>query len=294
MNYNSLHYRLSPDLAGLGRVSLMCLLALLGGLGWIVTSLNKPFQLAPAPATQLQQVVHLRGTLALLPLAQRVADAYMDKYPNRRVVVSTSGSLRAFRSLQDASTDVAMISGATPSKDDEFNSVTVGHERVSVLVHPENPVNNLTLVQLRHIFTGRIFSWVEAGGNNVFIEPLVGPAQPDLPNLWRDLLLQEGESWLPGGIETNEAMRIYKVSKNRGAIALVSANLPLAGAKRLQIEGVGPDQAGYPLNFPLRLLSAKKPGLATLTFVNFFVRRAPDFNCPHNKLLPECRGGHNE
>jgi phosphate transport system substrate-binding protein len=50
--------------------------------------------------------------------------------------------------------------------------ITVAMDALSVIVHPSNPVSELTMAQLSGIFSGRITNWNEVGGNNAPIVAL--------------------------------------------------------------------------------------------------------------------------
>lgn len=46
----------------------------------------------------------------------------------------------------------------------------VAWDALAVIVHKNNPVNNITLEQLRKVYTGRITNWSQLGGNNAPID----------------------------------------------------------------------------------------------------------------------------
>ena len=46
----------------------------------------------------------------------------------------------------------------------------VAWDALAVIVHKDNPVGNITLDQLRKVYTGRITNWSQLGGNNAPIE----------------------------------------------------------------------------------------------------------------------------
>lgn len=46
----------------------------------------------------------------------------------------------------------------------------VAWDALAVIVHKKNPVNNITLEQLRKVYTGRITNWSQLGGNNAPID----------------------------------------------------------------------------------------------------------------------------
>jgi len=71
-------------------------------------------------------------------------------------------SAQAIEALWLGKVDLAAVSWLT---DTEYVWVTpVAVDGVAVIVHPSNPVGNLTLLQLRDIFRGRTAEWSDVGG----------------------------------------------------------------------------------------------------------------------------------
>ena len=80
--------------------------------------------------------------------------------------------------LAEKKTDIFI--GAAPSKDQiafaEKNNTTfeytqIGHEAFVFFVHKDNPVNSLTVDQIKGIYSGKITNWREVGGKNEKIVP---------------------------------------------------------------------------------------------------------------------------
>ena len=93
------------------------------------------------------------------------------------ITVVGGGSGTGITALMDGSTDICMSS--RDLKTDErlkftnigmdLKEVTIGYDALSVIVHPENKVGQLTREQLEKIFTGEIKNWKEVGGDDMTI-----------------------------------------------------------------------------------------------------------------------------
>lgn len=114
----------------------------------------------------------IKGSDTCLPLTQKEAENFMKKDTNSRITVTGGGSGVGISSLQEGTTDIAMASrkikfdekiklqqaGKSPKE------VIIAYDALAVVVHPSNPVANLTREQLEDIFTGKIKNWKEVGG----------------------------------------------------------------------------------------------------------------------------------
>jgi phosphate transport system substrate-binding protein len=120
--------------------------------------------------------ITIKGSDTLVILAQKWAETYMNKHPGVKIQVGGGGSGVGFAALQEQSTDIADAS--RPIKPDEkmaclkaFKKVPteyrVAVDGLSIYVHKDNPVKELTVEQLADIFTGKITNWKQVGGKDM-------------------------------------------------------------------------------------------------------------------------------
>lgn len=117
--------------------------------------------------------ITMKGSDTLVILAQKWAEVYMQKNPDTKVQVTGGGSGTGFAALQNQQTDLANASRKIKPKEVEaclkaFGKRPTEHkvalDGLSVYVHESNPVKQLSVDQLRSIFTGKIRNWKDLGG----------------------------------------------------------------------------------------------------------------------------------
>ncbi|MDB6123430.1 MAG: Phosphate binding protein [Pedosphaera sp.] len=122
--------------------------------------------------------ITVKGSDTLVILAQKWAEVYMGKHPEVKIQVNGGGSGVGFAALQTQTTDIADASRKIKPKEIEAcvkafrarpTEYKVALDGLSVYVHNDNPVKELTLEQLQGIFTGKIKNWKEVGGNDAAI-----------------------------------------------------------------------------------------------------------------------------
>jgi phosphate transport system substrate-binding protein len=121
--------------------------------------------------------IQVKGSDTLLLLAQRWAEEFMAKNPEAVVQVTGGGSGVGIAALIDGTTDVANSSREIKDEeveDCEANGVdvlefSVALDGISVIVHPDNTVESLTLAQIKDIYTGKTKNWKEVGGPDATI-----------------------------------------------------------------------------------------------------------------------------
>ena len=117
----------------------------------------------------------IKGSDTMVILGQRWAEAYMGARQGSVVQVTGGGSGTGIAALINGTTDICMSS--RPMKDDEkFKlrdryqtlgvEIPVAKDGLSIYLHEQNPVKELTIAQLREIYTGRATNWRQVGGND--------------------------------------------------------------------------------------------------------------------------------
>lgn len=120
--------------------------------------------------------ITMKGSDTLVILAQKWAQQYMREHPGTRIQVTGGGSGTGFAALQNQQTDLANASRKIKPREvaecvkafgKRPTEYKVALDGLSVYVHESNPVDALTLDQLKGIFTGRITNWEQAGGEDL-------------------------------------------------------------------------------------------------------------------------------
>ena len=121
--------------------------------------------------------IKIIGSNTVTPLSSVWAEEFMKTHPDVSIAVSGPGSGVGIAALINDTTDICQASRKikqTEIDQAEANGVEpyeiqVATDALSVVVHPSNPVSELTIAQLSAIYTGEITNWNEVGGNDVEI-----------------------------------------------------------------------------------------------------------------------------
>ncbi|MFZ1684667.1 MAG: phosphate ABC transporter substrate-binding protein [Candidatus Zixiibacteriota bacterium] len=122
--------------------------------------------------------VTVKGSDTMLLLGQRWAEQYMTANPTTVIQVTGGGSGVGIAALINGTTDICEASRPIkPAEIDKlkerFNSpgveIPVARDGLSVYLNDENPVKELTVAQLKEIYTGKVTNWKDVGGNDAKI-----------------------------------------------------------------------------------------------------------------------------
>lgn len=131
--------------------------------------------LAHLPGRATAGNITIKGSDTMVILGQKWAETYMKAHPETKVQVTGGGSGTGFAALQNRQTDIASASRPIRPKETEQcikafgkrpREYAVALDGLSVYVNAANPVDALSVEELRDIFTGKITRWSEVGGKD--------------------------------------------------------------------------------------------------------------------------------
>jgi phosphate transport system substrate-binding protein len=218
--------------------------------------------------------IDIAGSTTILPIAQAVAEAYMETNETAAISVRGGGSSVGLTSIIEKTIDIAIASRAVSEIEEQraaeagvtLLAFTIAHDAVTIVVHPDNPVNDLSIAQLQGIFAGDITNWNQVGGADLAIAVISRDVSSGSFEVFSEIVLDstrviDGAMRLP----SNNAVATA-VSYTPGSIGYVGMGYVHSGIKALSVNGTMPSakavhDASYPLARPLYMvtLASAKP-----------------------------------
>ncbi|MDE0079285.1 MAG: phosphate ABC transporter substrate-binding protein [Caldilineaceae bacterium] len=116
---------------------------------------------APAPVT-----LTVAGSTEMRPLLLELTSVYSERNPHVQFTLLGGGSRMGEQWVAAGQVDIAASTAAYPDVETPTGLVRipVGLDGIAVVVNTDNPVESLTMVQVRDLFRGRALNWEEVGG----------------------------------------------------------------------------------------------------------------------------------
>lgn len=129
------------------------------------------------------RALQVRGAPNIQPMLELAAENFMAERPDAAIIISAGNSIRGYKGVIDGTCDIGMIATSITrelSKTAEDKGVVLVQTAIAVdgvvpIVHPSNPVRDLSIAKLRGIFSGHITNWKQLGGPALDILPVSQP-----------------------------------------------------------------------------------------------------------------------
>jgi phosphate transport system substrate-binding protein len=137
-------------------------------------ALGTALALTASPGLAAKGKLKIAGSTTLLPVSQLWAEEFMAKNPEASVSVGGGGSGVGITGLLNGTCDIGNASREAKEKEiataREHNSKLVAtkcaKDGIALIVHPSNNIKNLTIAQIKAIYSGKVTSWNQVGGES--------------------------------------------------------------------------------------------------------------------------------
>lgn len=230
--------------------------------------------------------ISINGSTTVLPIAQKVAEAFMKEHPDVNISVSGGGSGNGIKALIDGTTDIADASRAM--KDEEVEMAkgkgakpvefVVAYDCIVPVVHTENPLKNITLDQLKAIYKGEVKNWKEIGGSDKPMVVISRDTSSGTYEVWEEKVMKK-ERVYPGALlSASNGAIVQTVSKNVNAIGYIGVGYADRSVKSLSVNGIaGSKQTTldktFPISRPLFMYTRVQPAGDIKTFMDYVLNK---------------------
>ncbi|MEN3003435.1 phosphate ABC transporter substrate-binding protein [Dehalobacterium formicoaceticum] len=222
--------------------------------------------------------LQLAGSTSVQPLAEELAAAFMEKNPDVKIDVQGGGSSAGVKAAADGVADLGMASREL--KDEEKTSVqatVIAKDGIAVVVNTGNAVSDLTMDQVKGIFSGEISNWDQVGGASAPIVVINREEGSGTRGAFEELVLGEEVKFIESAAIQNSTGAVRTaVSSDANAIGYISMGSLDDSVKALKVDGVDATEdnviAGtYKISRPFNFLSKGEPTELAKTFIDWIL-----------------------
>jgi len=238
--------------------------------------------------------LQIKGSDTMVNLGQAWAEAFMQADPKASVAVTGGGSGTGIAAMLSNTCDIAELSrelkpeeiAMAKQKGFEPKQIVVALDGLAVVVHPANPLSQLTQDQLAAIFSGSVSNWKEVGGSDLPIVVLSREVNSGTHVYFKEHVLRRNRKesqveFAPTALMLPSSQAIAdEVAQNSGAIGYFGMGYisvkekTLAIAKDADSPYVQPTienvvSQAYPISRPLLMVTRGQPTGLVARFIDF-------------------------
>ena len=194
--------------------------------------------------TTITGTVATDGSTSMEKVIGALSESFMANNADATVTYNPTGSGSGITAVQEGTCDIGLSSRAL--KDEEkaagLKETVLAYDGIAIIVHPDNPVSDLTIEQIAQLYTGEITNWKDVGGNDAQVV-LIGREAASGTRDGFESITGTKEKCLYRQELTSTGDVITAVSQNPDAIGYASLASIKDSVKALNVDGVTPSEA---------------------------------------------------
>ena len=224
------------------------------------------------------------GSTALQPLVEAAAEQYMNDNPGVQITVQGGGSGQGITQIAQGAVQIGdsdvFAEEKLENKDDakKLKDNKVAVVGMGPVVHPDVKVDDLTIDQLKGIFTGNVTNWKEVGGDDKEIVVINRAAGSGTRATFENAVL--GGDKVPEDFKPQEqdssGTVVKMVAQTPNSISYLAFSYFSDDVKALKVGGVEPKDKNVETNDWTiwayeHMYTAAKPDAATADFIKYML-----------------------
>lgn len=253
-------------------------------------------------AAEVTGAVVTAGSTSVQPLSEELAASFMDANPGITVEVQGGGSGQGIKAIQEKIADLGALSREV--KDEEKSTVAkeyvIAKDGVAVIVNPESKVEDLTIEQIKKIYTGEIKNWKDVGGEDAPIVVVSREEGSGTRGAFTEItkVMQKDAA----GKEVDNTTKDALVQGSTGAVMQTVATTPDTvgyvslgslsdSVKAVKVEGVAPSSetvlsGEYKISRPFLYVAGGELSEAAQMYIDFVMSKDGQAIVEENGFIP--------
>lgn len=222
-----------------------------------------------AVAETVSGTVSTDGSTSMEKVIGALSESYMAANKDVTVNYNPTGSGSGITAVKEGTCDIGLSSRAL--KDEEkaagLQETVLAYDGIAIIVHPDNPVSDLTLDQIAKLYTGEITNWKDVGGNDAQVVLIGREAASGTRDGFESITGTKDKCQYRQEL-TSTGDVITAVSQNPDAIGYASLASIKDSVKALNVDGVTPSEAtvkdgSYKVQRPFVLVTVEGKALSS-------------------------------
>jgi phosphate transport system substrate-binding protein len=198
----------------------------------------------------------------------------MSKHPHSHIYVQGGGSTAGIEGVKTRAANIGMSSRSLLPEEKALYAITIAKDAITIIINPKNPIQDLSLEQIRQVFSGKINNWEELGASPHPIVLVNREEGSGTRESFQKFVMGKEETSLESLVQDSNGAIRQVVSNDPYAIGYISLGLVNESVKALRISGIEPtvtniEKGKYTLVRPFLFVFNDEPEGEARSFLEF-------------------------
>jgi phosphate transport system substrate-binding protein len=225
------------------------------------------------PPAESAEII-IAGSTAVQPISEAIAEVFMSKNPNIRVNTQGGGSSAGIKAAREGTANIGSSSRDLRSEESGLTETVICKDGIAISVNKENVVNDLSVEQIKEIFSGEVTNWKEVGGTDRNITLVTREAGSGTRGAFEQIVMGKEKISDRAIVQNSTGAVRTIVAGDPNAIGYISLAILDETVKAVTVEGVQVSidniiNGSYKIQRPFLYLTREAPVGAAKTFIDF-------------------------
>ena len=222
-----------------------------------------------AVAETVSGTVSTDGSTSMEKVIGALGESYMAANKDVTANYNPTGSGSGITAVKEGTCDIGLSSRALKDEEKEggLKETVLAYDGIAIIVHPDNPVSDLSIEQIAKLYTGEITNWKDVGGKDAEVVLIGREAASGTRDGFESITGTKDKCQYRQEL-TSTGDVITAVSQNPDAIGYASLASIKDSVKALNVDGVTPSEAtvkdgSYKVQRPFVLVTVEGKALSS-------------------------------
>jgi phosphate transport system substrate-binding protein len=185
--------------------------------------------------------ITVAGSTSVEPFAELLAEEYMSRHPESHIYVQGGGSTAGIEAAISRTANIGMSSRNLIDDERNLLAVTIAKDAIAIIVHPTNPIETLSLDQIRNVFSGTMKNWKELAGPDHPIDVVTREEGSGTRESFQKFVMGKEDISLGALVQDSNGAVRQVIASDPSAIGYMSLGLVNEQVRAVRISGVEPN-----------------------------------------------------
>lgn len=226
-----------------------------------------------------QQTINIAGSTSVQPVAEQLAQAYMQKHSDVKINVQGGGTSVGIKSTKEGTADIGTASSKPKTSDSQgLVQTQIAKDGIVIIVNKANSISDLTVNQTKDIFSGNVTEWSKVSGASSGKINIITREEGSGTRDGFQSTIMGGKNGTPilktAVVQSSTEAILQAVKGDSNAIGYISLASLNGNVKAVKINGVAPSEQTvsdntYKITRPFIFLTKGEPTGIVKDFIDF-------------------------